>query len=109
MSSFRKRPKGFKPCYSVPPLIREVVNNETVENGISLKRESVVLRTVEESFLKHPVPQEDYGIGAQLQAGVSLRDIPCSTLLDSPDNLDYPDMENVEEKILTDLNSETNE
>ena len=60
-------------------------------------------------FAKHPVPTEYYSIGQQLQAGVSLKDIPCGTMLDSPDNLDYEVNETAEEQVLDALKKDVND
>lgn len=88
--------------------IPDLVSSQVEENGVKITREVVVNRTPQDYFAKHPVPIESYSIGQQLQAGVSLKDIPCGTLLDSPDNLDYEVNETAEEQVLDALKKESN-
>ena len=104
MSVFRRRKNGI-PSKSVV-IVPELVSSEVEENGVKITREVVVNRSPEDYFAKHPVPTESYSIGQQLQAGVPLKEIPCGTLLDSPDNLDYEINEIAEHKILDALEKE---
>lgn len=108
MSVFRRREKGFYLPPVSPPVIREVVTNEVVENGCTLMRESVVTRSNSEWFDNHPVSKESYSIDEQLRAGVPLKEIPCSTMLDSDDNLDYEQNEYAEQQILDELTKDNN-
>ena len=89
--------------------IPDLVSSQVEENGVKITREVVVNRTPQDYFAKHPVPTESYSIGQQLQAGVSLKDIPCGTLLDSPDNLDYEVNETAEEQVLDALKKDSND
>lgn len=108
MSVFRRRKSGFYLPPVSPPVIREVVTNEVVENGCTLMRESVVTRSDKEWFDTHPIPTENYSIDEQVRAGVPLKDIPCGTMLDSDDNLDYEQNEYAEQQILEQLTKEDN-
>lgn len=105
MSVFRRRKNGIptKSFVAIPDL----VSSEVEENGVKIIREVVINRTPEDYLAKHPIPTESYSIGEQLQAGVPLKDIPCGTLLDSSDNLDYEVNETAEDSILNALNKET--
>lgn len=100
MTVFRKRPHGFRFVSPPEPPILDVVVNEKSDGVNVIRHEVVVARSVEEWHEEHPIPMEDYSIGQQIDSGVSLKDIPCSTRLDSGDNLDYPENENAEEKVL---------
>lgn len=96
--SFRKRKTSVHYC--APPSIVDVVSDsdETPRN--------IVTFSPDEYFKKHPVPTEDFSIGEQLCANVPLKEINCSRLLDSSDNLDY----NVtEEQVLEKIESITND
>lgn len=104
MSAFRKRPKGFRFVLGEPPLIREVVTETITQNGNPVNKESVVIRSESEYLSAHPIVTESYSIKEQIEAGVSLKDIPTSTMYDSNDNLDYPENEVAEQKILDLLN-----
>lgn len=104
MSVFPRRKNGI-PAKSVVA-IPDLVSSEVEENGVKIVREVVINRTPEDYFAKHPIPTESYSIGEQLKAGVSLKDIPCGTLLDSSDNLDYEVNETAEDSILHALNNE---
>ena len=106
MSVFRRRKNGI-PTKSIVA-IPDLVSSEVEENGVKITREVVVNRSPQDYFAKHPVPTESYSIGQQLQAGVSLKDIPCGTLLDSPDNLDYDVNETAEEQVFNALKENVN-
>ena len=107
MNVFRRRKNGI-PTRTVVA-IPDLVSSEVEENGVKITREVVVNRTPQDYFAKHPVPTEYYSIGQQLQAGVSLKDIPCGTMLDSPDNLDYEVNETAEEQVLDALKKDVND
>lgn len=106
MSAFRKRPKGFRFVLGDPPIIREVVTETITQNGNKVNKESVVLRSETEYLSEHPIVMETYSIKEQIEAGVSLKEIPTSTMYDSNDNLDYPENEVAEQKILDVLNND---
>lgn len=104
MGVFRKRPVGFVSPPSEPLFIRSIENiEETNENDIILRKEVLVPLSPEDYLQKHPPIMEDYTLLEQLQAGVSVKDVATSTLLDSPDNLDYDENEDAEERVLASL------
>lgn len=104
MSVFRKRPKNFRFVLGEPPLIREVVSETITQNGNQIIKESVVIRSESEFHSEHPISKESYSIKEQIQAGVSLKEIPTATMLDSNDVLDYEENNYAEEKVLNFLN-----
>lgn len=106
MSTFRKRPRDFRAPSAPPLIIRAVEEVEDVVDGVSIQREVLVPLTPSEYLDRFPPATEDYTLLQQLQAGVSVKEVPSSNLLDSPDNLDYDENEGAEEKILSELEKE---
>lgn len=104
MTAFRRRNNVHLKAPRVH--ISEVSSSSVVQNGVNINMESVSVITPKEYFSRHPVPMEEYSINEQISAGVGLKDIPCSTRLDSPDNLDYEQNETAEEQILSALKQE---
>lgn len=105
MNAFRRRKNVHLKAPRV--YISEVNTSSVVQNGVNINMESISELTPSEFFSLHPVPFEEYSINEQISAGVSLKDISCSTRLDSPDNLDYEQNETAEEQILSALKQET--
>lgn len=105
MSAFRKRQSSsvFTSVSGCNLPILDVVNSSIVENGLVVNREVVVSRTPEEYLKDNPPPQEDYSINEQLASGVSLKEIGISSRFDSSDNLDYPENDYAEERLLEQL------
>lgn len=106
MSTFRKRPRDFRAPAAPPIIIRAVEEVEDVVDGVPVQREVLVPLTPSEYLERFPPAKEDYTLLQQLQAGVSVKEVASSTLLDSPDNLDYDENEGAEEQILTELTKE---
>lgn len=108
MSVFRNRSKGF---VSPPSEVRFVHSleriEETCEEGIAVK-EIVVPMSQEEYIDRHPPLKEEFTVLQQLSAGVSVKEVPTSGLLDSPDNLDYQENEFAEQKVFEALEKEEN-
>lgn len=104
MTAFRRR----KNVHLLAPRVHisEVNTSSVVENGVTINMETISELTPVDFFSRHPVPMEEYSINEQISAGVNLKDIPCSSLLDSPDNLDYDQNETAEEQILSALKQE---
>lgn len=105
MSAFRRRENVHLKAPRVH--ITEVSSTSVVQNGVNVSMESVSILSPSEFYSRHPILKEDYSIGEQISAGVGLKDIPCSTRLDSSDNLDYEQNETAEEQILEALNKES--
>lgn len=96
---FRKRPKGFvSPSLSVPISVLQSV--EEMRGQQVVKKELVVEVTPKEFFELHPISHDDFTLAQELSAGVSVKDVGTSSLLDSSDNLDYDINEVAEEKVL---------
>lgn len=106
MPTFRKRPRDFRAPSSPPIIIRAVEEVEDVVDGVPVQREVLVSLTEQEYLECFPPATEDYTLLQQLQAGVSVKEVPSSSLLDSPDNLDYDENEGAEERILSELERE---
>lgn len=106
MSTFRKRPLYFRAPAAPPIIIRAVEEVEDVVDGVPVQHEVLVSLTPSEYLERFPPVQEDYTLLQQLQAGVSVKEVASSTLLDSPDNLDYDENEGAEDKILSELEKE---
>lgn len=100
---FRKRKQVFMPSPEPPVIIRTVEQVEDFVDGVSVQHEVIVPMTDVEYLEKHPPVTEDYTLLEQLQAGVSVKEVPTSSLLDSSDNLDYIENEDAEEKVLAQL------
>lgn len=106
MPVFRKRPKGFVSSFAEPELIRSLETIEEIVNGSPFKKEVLVPMSADDYHLKHPICHEEFTLGQQLRAGVPIKDVSTSTLLDSSDNLDYEQNEYAEEKVLEALENE---
>lgn len=107
-NSFRKRSPIIYDSSEVP-FIRDLDKTEVNHNGIILENENLVIISPEEFHKKHPVPMQEFTLMDELEAGVNLREIPCGTMLDSDDNLDYAVNDTAEETLLKQLNSDNNE
>lgn len=108
MTVFRNRPKGFVS----PPSEKRHVHSlerieETCEEGILVK-EIIVPMSQEEYIDRHPPLKDEFTVLQQLSAGVSVKEVPTNGLLDSPDNLDYPENEVAEQKVLEALEKDNN-
>lgn len=100
MSVFRKRCKGFSMPSVGGSVVRDLRTVTTFEDGVEVTKEVLLDVSEKDYFDNHPVCMEDFSLMEQLNAGVSLKEIPCGTLLDSNDNLDYAENEVAEEKAL---------
>lgn len=107
MTAFRRRKNRVS--INPPVHIQELTTTSFVENGVSVNKECVEVLSPSEYFNRHVIQTEEYSINEQISAGVSLKDIPCSTRLDSPDNLDYDVNETAEEELLKTLNDDNND
>lgn len=99
--SFRKRKHSV--FYQTPTRIVDVIG----DNDDSPR--TMISSTPDEYLKKHPIEMQEYSLTQQLQAGVPLKEINCSHLLDSKDNLDYSQSETAEQTILDELQKEANQ
>ena len=89
--SFRKRN-----CNIVSSASFSVVDVQTSQDGV---RDSVRL-SEDEFFVKHPIPQEEFTLEEQIASGVSLKQIPCESLLnDDHGNFSCEDDEHILENL----------
>ena len=101
MAVFRKRPVGFTPpAGSVTP-IHSLEKVEEIVNGTSVVKEVIVPMSEIDFHQRHPISHEEYTLAQQLRAGVPVKEVPTSQLLDSGDNLDYDVNDIAEEKRLS--------
>ena len=101
---FRKR-KPFGDCDFSPAVIKDVVTEEVRVGTSVVNVERVVDCSLDEYMQRHPICMEDYSLEEQLRAGVPLKEIPCSTMLDSTDVEDYEVNQYAESELLSQLNS----
>lgn len=97
---FRKRKADFVPPVTSPVPINVLESQEELRNNAIVHKEVVVSVTPEEFFDKNPIPQDDFTLAQELAAGVPLKDVSTSSLLDSNDNLDYDVNDTAEERVL---------
>lgn len=94
--SFRKRKIVTTSCLSTP-----IVDVSTSEDG----QRDTRLVNEEDYFKLHPISYESFTLTEQLQAGVPLKEVDCSTLLnDDHRNCDIDE----ETEILANLESQVN-
>lgn len=105
---FRKRPKGFKPISSPSVPINILETQEETRNNQIIKKEVVVSVNESEFFERYPIPHSEFTLAQELAAGVSVKDVGTSGLLDSSDNLDYDINDVAEEKVLNALEKDEN-
>lgn len=77
--SFRKRPPI---SHGDTPIIVDVA---TAPSGARC----LISISSSEFFDKHPIPMEEFTLSQELEAGVSLKEIPCGSLIGSTDPLDH--------------------
>lgn len=105
MSAFRKRSADFKYFGSVPSPVLYLQKEERIQGDVTITEEKVISSSVEDYNLTHPIPYEEATVAQQLEAGVSLSEIPVGSMLDSRDNLDYEE-DKLEQQILEKLQKE---
>lgn len=105
MSAFRKRSVDFKYFGSVSSPVLYLQKEDRVQGDVVITEEKVISSSVEDYNLTHPIPFEEATVAQQLEAGVSLSDIPVASMLDSRDNLDYEE-DKLELEILEKLQKE---
>lgn len=88
------------------PFIRDLDRMEIERNGTIVSSEALVIVSPEDYHKKHPVPTQEFSLTDELEAGVPLREIPCSKMLDSADNLDYAVNDTAEQTIFDQLSKE---
>lgn len=108
MSVFRKRSKAFRLSSGCPVRIRDLRNVVSVVDGAELSQEVVTDMTIDDYIKVNPIVTEDFSLEEQIRAGVQLKDIPCSTMLDSSDNLDYEVNDSAEQFVLDKINEDIN-
>lgn len=108
MSAFRNR-KGIFSGSSDSVPIRDVrkVDVPTSDNKVVVT--SLVLDSVDTSdyHCRHPINMEEVSLQEMIENGVPIKEIPCSTLLDSNDPLDSPQMEDAGDKVLQTLEDDS--
>lgn len=105
---FRKRNADFVPPVTSPVPINVLESQEELRNNAIVHKEVVVSVTPEEFFNKNPIPLDDFTLAQELAAGVLLKDVSSSSLLDSSDNLDYDVNDIAEEMVLDSLTQSDN-
>lgn len=83
---FRNHPLN-EPSRSFTPETISVLETNIDDTGATWQ--SFVNYTRQDYDKKYPNHLPDLSLSEQLQAGVTLTEVPTSGLLDSPDNLDY--------------------
>lgn len=106
MTVFRKRSKTFRLPVSNGGSVRNLRLVKSVVDGHERSQEVLEDVSVKEFFVANPITMVDLSLDEQIQAGVKLDEIPCSTLLDSTDNLDYDVNDTAEQFVLDKLNEE---
>lgn len=107
MSAFRQRKPDF--MYfgpSASPVIY-LKKESKVQDDCTVLEEKVIVSSVSDYNLTHPVPKDEFTVAQQLEAGVSMKEIPVSGMLDSGDNLDYEE-DKLQDKVLEKLQKEVN-
>lgn len=105
MSAFRQRKPDFKYFGSPVSPVIYLKTESKVQDDTTVLEEKVIVSSVSDYNLTHPVPREEFTVAQQLEAGVSMNDIPVSGMLDSVDNLDYEE-DKLQEKVLETLQKE---
>lgn len=105
MSAFRKRKADFKYFGSASSPVIYLKKENKVQDDVTILQEQVVVSSVSDYNLTHPVPTEEFTVAQQLEAGVSMKEIPVDGMLDSNDNLDYEE-DKLQEKVLEKLQKE---
>lgn len=106
MSVFRKRCKSFSMPVSNGSFVRNLRIVKSVVDGHERSQEVLEDVSLNDYFNANPISFVDLSLDEQLQAGVKLDEVPCSTLLDSTDNLDYDVNDSAEQFVLDKLNEE---
>lgn len=107
MSAFRQRKADFKYFGSASSPVIYLKKENKVQGDVTILQEQVIVSSVSDYNLTHPVPTEEFTVGQQLEAGVSMKEIPVNGMLDSNDNLDYEE-DKLQEKVLEKLQKEEN-
>lgn len=105
MSAFRRRKADFKYFGSVSSPVIYLKKESKVQDDVTILQEQVIVSSVSDYNLTHPVPTEEFTVAQQLEAGVSMKEIPVDGMLDSNDNLDYEE-DKLQEKVLEKLQKE---
>lgn len=105
MSAFRHRKPDFKYISAASSPVIYLKKESKVQDDCTVLEEKVIVSSVSDYNLTHPVPTEEFTVAQQLEAGVSLKEIPVSGMLDSGDNLDYEE-DKLQEKVLETLQKE---
>lgn len=105
MSAFRKRKADFKYFGSAPSPVIYLKKESKVQHDVTILQEQVIVSSVSDYNLTHPVPTEEFTVAQQIEAGVSMREIPVNGMLDSNDNLDY-DEDKLQDNVLESLQKE---
>lgn len=105
MSAFRKRKADFKYFSSASSSVIYLKKENKVQDDVTILQEQVIVSSVSDYNLTHPVPTEEFTVAQQLEAGVSMKEIPVDGMLDSNDNLDYEE-DKLQEKVLEKLQKE---
>ena len=105
MSAFRQRKPDFKYFGAPASPVIFLKKESKVQEDCTVLEEKVIVSSVSDYNLTHPVPSEEFTVAQQLEAGVSLKEIPVSGMLDSCDNLDYEE-DKLQEKVLESLQKE---
>ena len=108
MSVFRKRCKTFNMPVSNGGTVRNLRLVKSVVDGHERSQEVLEVVSLNDYFNANPIVYVDLSLDEQLQAGVKLDEVPCSTLLDSTDNLDYDVNDTAEQLVLDKLNEDIN-
>lgn len=106
MSVFRKRCKTFSMPVSNGGSVRNLRLVKSVVDGHERSQEVLEVVSLNDYFNANPIVYVDLSLDEQLQAGVKLDEVPCSTLLDSTDNLDYDVNDTAEQFVLDKLNED---
>lgn len=105
MSAFRQRKADFKYFGAPASPVIYLKKESKVQDDSTVLEEQVIVSSVSDYNLTHPVPREEFTVAQQLEAGVSMNEIPVNGMLDSGDNLDYEE-DKLQEKVLETLQKE---
>lgn len=105
MSAFRHRKPDFKYFGPAASPVIYLKKESKVQDDCTVLEEKVIVSSVSDYNLTHPVPTDEFTVAQQLEAGVSMKEIPVSGMLDSGDNLDYEE-DKLQEKVLETLQKE---
>lgn len=105
---FRKRPTDFVSCPSPSPSVCYLKREQKIVDGVEIVNEAVITSSIKDYNDTHPVPFDELTVGQQIEAGISMKEIPVNGMLDSRDNLDY-DEDALQQKVLDSLNAQDSE